>query len=61
MANDKVFYVHGFGEVQLSSLYAFVPFKDKKHPNDLDVNESTEGRFQNPTSDKKPERITRIR
>ena len=62
MADDsRIFYVHGFGESGYAGLYAFVPFSGKKAINDLDVNETTEGRFQNPTSDKRPERVTRVK
>ena len=59
--DDKLFHVYGFGDVGYANLYAFVPFPGKKVIRDLQVNETTEGRFANPTSDKKPERITRIR
>jgi len=57
---DKVFYVDGFGKVGYANLYAFTPFRGEKRIADLQVNERTEGRFMNPTSDKKPERITRL-
>lgn len=57
---QKTYVVVGFGEVGEANLYAFVPFPGHKAPKDLSVNESTQGRFQSPTSDKKPERIIRI-
>lgn len=57
----KTFRVEGFGEVGEANLYAFAPFEGFKLPADLNVNEATEGRFTNPTSDKKPERITRVK
>ena len=57
---DKLFNVEGFGQVGLANLYAFAPFEGFKYPQDLEVGETTEGKFLNPTSDKKPERITRI-
>jgi hypothetical protein len=55
-----IFTVEGFGEVGLANLYAFVPFAGFKFPAELAIGETTEGRFQNPTSDKLPERIKRI-
>jgi len=61
MTDDKLFYFQGWGECSYASLWAFVPFYGKKSIKDLEVNETTEGLFQNPTSDKKPERVTRIR
>jgi hypothetical protein len=62
MDNDhKIFRVEGWGEVGYANLWAFVPFKGFKQPADLEVNESTEGKFTNPTSDKKPERIFRTK
>jgi len=57
----KTFRVDGFGEVGLANLYPFVPFPGFKFPDDLAVNETTEGRFQNPTSGKGPERIVRTK
>lgn len=59
--DERAFHLHGWGECHPSSLYAFVAFPGKKHWRDLELNETTEGRFQNPTSDKKPERLTRVR
>jgi hypothetical protein len=59
--SELIFRVEGFGEVGLANLYAFIPFDGFKQPGDLAVNEETEGRFANPTSDKRPERITRIK
>ena len=56
----KTFYVVGFGNVGEQNLWTFVPFDGFKHPRDLAVNESTTGKFTNPTYDKKPERIIRI-
>jgi len=59
--SNKIFRIDGFGEAGLANLYAFVPFKDEKQPDDLQVGESTCGRFQNPASDKRPERVVRIK
>ena len=58
---NRLYYVHGFGEAGEANCYAFAPFPGKKQIRELEVNETTEGRFTNPTSDKKPERITRVR
>ena len=59
--DDRLFYIHGFGQAGYASLYAFVPFAGKKALRDLELDETTEGRFQNPTSDKKPERLSRVK
>ena len=59
--DGTIFNVESWGQVGSANLYAFVPFADFKLPEDLEVSESTAGKFQNPTSDKKPERITRIK
>jgi hypothetical protein len=56
----RIFYVERW-QVGYANLWAFVPNDGCKHISDLGVNETTEGRCTNPTSDKKPERITRIR
>lgn len=61
MNHEKIFLVEGWGETGYANLSAFVPFIGQKQPGDLEINESTEGRFTNPASDKKPERITRIK
>jgi hypothetical protein len=58
---EREFYVEGFGKVGYSNLEAFAPFDGFKQPRDLEVNETTEGKFWNPASDKRPERITRTR
>lgn len=56
----KIFRVEGFGQVGEANLYAFAPFDGFKLPADLNIGESTEGYFANPTSNKKPERIVRV-
>jgi len=56
----KLFRIEGWGNAGEANLYAFVPFEGFKYPADLAINETTEGKFSNPTSDKNPERITRI-
>ncbi len=59
--DNRLFRVEGWGEVGYANLWGFVPHNGYKWQGDLEVGESTEGKFQNPTSDHKPERITRIR
>lgn len=56
----KTFMVEGFGTCGEANLNGFVPFDGFKPFQDLELGESSEGRFQNPTSDRRPERITRI-
>jgi hypothetical protein len=58
---EKVFQVEGWGDARLANLWGFVAFDGYKQPVDLQVGEATEGRLQNTGSDKKPERITRIK
>ncbi len=60
-AQEMIFRVEGFGEVGYANLYAFDAFDGQKQPRDLAVGESSEGKFCNPTSDKRPERVTRVK
>jgi hypothetical protein len=61
MTDQKTFVVIGFGEVGEANMMGFAPFPGEKPWQQLEVNESTQGRFVTPMSDKKPERIVRIK
>lgn len=56
-----VYQIEGFGQVGYANLETFCPFSGLKYLCELEIGETTEGILCAKLSDKRPERITRIR
>lgn len=58
---ERLYHVEGWGQAGHANMSGFQPNPGQKCHQDLALHESTEGRFTNAGSDKRPERITRIK